>query len=82
MAFEREGDPGPALLIVGLVAWDSDGDAAEFEPVMRLYLQDRLPGRHLLERRGARVLFAAQVPPDAPPGLVEHAWAVFSPVGG
>ncbi|MCY0989670.1 hypothetical protein OV203_21205 [Nannocystis sp. ILAH1] len=66
-----------APLVLGLIAWDGPDEAAEFEPVFRQYLEEKLPGRYQLERRGRDVLFATQVPTDAPATLLAHAWNVF-----
>jgi hypothetical protein len=73
--------PGPAPLVVGLIAWDSEAEAAEFEPVFRAYLEKRVPGAHHLERRRDRVLYATQVHGDARAALAAHAWSAFT-VGG
>ena len=40
-----------APVIVGLIAWDSEAEAAEFEPVFRTYLDKAMPGAHHLELR-------------------------------
>lgn len=78
LVFDRKPRADPAPLVLGLVAWDSEADAAEFEPLFRAYLQKKQPGRHLLQRRGAQVLFATEVPEDARPALERAAWSAFS----
>jgi hypothetical protein len=70
--------PGDAPLIVGLIAFDSDADAAEFEPVFTAYLQKQVPGAFHLERRQARVLFATQVRDPATAAAVGNAWDAFT----
>jgi hypothetical protein len=70
--------PGVAPLCVGLVAFDSDADAAEFEPVFTAYLGKHVQGAFHLERRQARVLFATQVRDDATRTAVRNAWSAFT----
>lgn len=77
LVFDRKAKPDAAPLVLGLVAWDSEGDAVEFEAPFRAYLEQKMPGRHLLQRRGARVLFATEVPAAVLPALARDAWAAF-----
>lgn len=71
-----------APIIVGLIAWDSEAEAAEFEPVFRVYLDKVMPGAHHLERRHDQVLFATQLrDPDARKAVVAHAWSAFTVAG-
>ncbi len=71
-----------APLIVGLVAWDSEADAAEFEPVFRAYLEKAMPGAFFLERRADQVVFATQVRDAAArTAVAAHAWTTFTVAG-
>ena len=78
-----ERDPvGQAPLVLGLIAWDSDADAAEFEATFRLYLEKAMPGAFICQRRGAQVLFAAQVRDSATrQALATHGWSAFTVAG-
>lgn len=85
VAFEHETDPAAAPLLVGVIVWDSVAEAKEFEPVFRDYLEQRKPGEFLLERKGAKVLYAthfAEALADAKPGpakaLSKAAWSAFT----
>ena len=69
---------GDAPLIVGMLAFDSEADAAEFEPVFTAYLQKQVSGAFHLERRQARVLFATQVRDPATAAAVGNAWNAFT----
>jgi hypothetical protein len=71
-----------APVIVGLIAWDSEAEAAEFEPVFRTYLDKVMPGAHHLERRRDQVLFATQLrDPDTRKAVLAHAWSSFTVAG-
>ncbi|MEX1364947.1 MAG: hypothetical protein AB1Z98_17595 [Nannocystaceae bacterium] len=62
-------------LVVGVIVWDSDRDAAEFEEVFTDYLQRMVPDDHAIDRRGDRVLFATGIPADVEASkLVAAAW--------
>lgn len=76
---ERGSDHASAPVVLGLIAWDRDREAAEFEPVFRRYLEGKSSGQYLLQRRDVRVVFAMQVPPDDLASVSEVMWAVFSP---
>jgi len=78
-----ERDPaGLAPVVVGLVAWDSEADAAEFTDTFRLYLEKAMPAAFLCERRGAHVLYASQVRDQTTrAALSAHAWAAFTVAG-
>lgn len=77
LVFDRKGKPDAAPLTVSVVAWDTEADAVEFEAPFREYLKQKMPGRFLLQRRGAKVLFATEVPPDLLPALARDAWTAF-----
>lgn len=70
--------PGPAPLIVGHVVFDSEADAAEFEPVFRAYLDKKLPTTHHLERRKAGLLYATQIHDEPTRAAVAAAWPAFT----
>ena len=71
-----------APVIVGLIAWDSEAEAAEFEPVFRSYLDKVMPGAHHLERRRDQVLFATQLrDADTRKAVLAHAWSAFTVAG-
>ena len=82
VAFDR--DPAElAPVIVGLVAWDSEADAAEFEPVFHAYLEKAMPGAFHLERRRDQVVFATQVRDAATrKAVATHAWSAFTVARG
>lgn len=63
--------------MLGLLAWDDAEEAAEFEPVFRRYLAYMQGGRYVIQRRGADVVFATQVPADAMPRITQMIWAVL-----
>ncbi|MBA3545659.1 MAG: hypothetical protein H0T76_04180 [Nannocystis sp.] len=75
-------DRSPAELapvIVGLIAWDSAAEAAEFEPVFRTYLDKVMPGAYHLERRNDQVLFATQLrDAQTRKAVLAHAWGAFT----
>ena len=81
LALDR--DPvGAAPLIVGLIAWDSEADAGEFEATWRLYLEKVMKDAFILQRRGDQLLFAAQVRDDATrDAIASHAWSAFTVAG-
>jgi hypothetical protein len=81
LALDRQ-PAGAAPLIVGVVAWDSETDAAEFEATWRLYLEKVMPNAFILQRRGDQLLFAAQVrDPATRDALANHAWSAFTVAG-
>ena len=81
LVLERE-PAGVAPIVVGLIAWDSEADAAEFTATFQLYLEKTMPGTFVLERRGAHVLYASQVrDPATHATLRTHAWAAFTVAG-
>ncbi len=68
-----------APIIVGLIAWDSEAEAAEFEPVFRAYFDKAMPRAYHLERRGDQVLFATQLrDPEARKAVIANAWSAFT----
>ena len=81
LALDRQ-PAGAAPLIVGVVAWDSEDDAAEFEATWRLYLEKVMPDAFILQRRGDQLLFAAQVrDPASRDAIASHAWSAFTVAG-
>lgn len=60
VALDRQTDPAAAPVLVGVIAWDSDADAKEFEISFRAYLEQTQPGAHLIQRRGREILYATQ----------------------
>lgn len=84
LVLERAGDPelGRLPITAGMIAWDTEGDAGEFEGIFRRYLAGKTGGKFVLERRGARVLFATWVPDEATGKAIAAAgWSAFT-VGG
>ncbi|HEY0138242.1 MAG TPA: hypothetical protein VGB85_29360, partial [Nannocystis sp.] len=81
LVLERE-PAGVAPIVLGLIAWDSEADAAEFTETFQLYLEKTMPGAFVLERRGAQVLYASQVRDAATrAALHTHAWTAFTVAG-
>lgn len=70
--------PGPAPTIVGMIAFDSDADAAEFEPIFRAYLDKSVPKTFHLERRKSSVLYATQLHDDPTRTAAAAAWTAFT----
>jgi hypothetical protein len=60
VVFDHQTNPALAPLVVGVIAWDSEADAKEFEPSFRAYLEETLPDEHLIQRRGREVLYATR----------------------
>lgn len=75
VAVNRQGDEAwDVPLVVGVIVWDSDRDAQEFEEVFRAYLEEEVPD-HAIDRRGDEVLFATGIPPELDAStLVSTAW--------
>jgi hypothetical protein len=68
--------PGaPLTVVVGAIAWDSAADAKEFEGPFRRYLEHVRAQDHLLERRGAVVVFVTGRAPSRE--LAEAAWSAI-----
>ncbi len=84
VVFDRQTDPAAAPLLVGLIAWDSEADAKEFEGSFRAYFEQTKPGDHLIQRKGREILyathFAAALTGQADPlaGLAKAGWASLS----
>jgi hypothetical protein len=84
IALERQTNPAAAPLVVGMIVWDTERDAKEFEPVFRRYLEHTKPGQHLLERKRDKILYAthhdALAGPEGPPTkqLTAAGWRAFS----
>ncbi|MFV8753931.1 hypothetical protein ACNOYE_25580 [Nannocystaceae bacterium ST9] len=84
VVLDRQTDPAAAPLLVGVIAWDSDADAKEFEPSFRAYLDETKPGDHFIQRRGREILyathFAAALADQADPlaALGKAGWASVS----
>lgn len=77
--FLQPDQPGDSIpVVLGLVAWDGQGEAAEFEPAFRQYLEATLPGLYAMQRRDSRVVFVLQLPSVEAKRLTEAAWAMFS----
>ena len=77
LVFDRPGRPDVTPLVVGLVAWDSEADAREFEAAFTAYLMAKMPTTSLIRRRGDRVLFATGVPAGLGGALDPAGWAAF-----
>jgi len=76
VVLDREEDPLPAPIVVGMIVWDSKRDAGEFEASLRKYLEEMMPGAYLLERKRERVLFATRLPPGiTPESIAGPAWS-------
>lgn len=58
VVLDRQTEPAAAPLLVGVIAWDSEADAKQFEPALRTYLEYTKPDEHLVQRRGKQVLYA------------------------
>lgn len=70
-----QGPPWPIPMVVALVVWDTDRDAAEFEEALAAYLEKNVPDDHALDRKGDRVVFATGIPADIDASdLLSAAW--------
>lgn len=82
IALEHETNPAAAPLLVGVIIWDSEREAKEFEPVFRQYLETYKPTAHLLVRKRDKILYATHfdVVVGAEPAeqLSKAAWRAFS----
>lgn len=81
LVLERADDAAARRLpiVVGMIAMDRAGDADELAPVLAAYLEQQMPGAHVLERRGARFLFATQVAQAATQrAIAEVGWEAFA----
>jgi hypothetical protein len=78
VAFQAAGSPQAVPLVLGLLAWDSAADAAEFEPVFRRYLAHMVRGGYVVDRRGSDVVFATAVPPQATSRFAATIWTVLA----
>jgi len=78
VVLQPSGSMAAIPLVLGLIAWDDANEAAEFEPVFRRYLARIVRGGYVMERRGAEVAFATQVPADARQRFTEKVWAVLT----
>lgn len=58
IALEHQTNPAAAPLLVGVIAWDSEREAKEFEPVFREYLEAHKPSGHVLVRKRDKILYA------------------------
>ncbi len=64
---------------IGVITWDSKLDADEFGPSFRTYLEGKMPGAFVLERRGRRFLYATRVREPATRQLIaELGWDMFT----
>ncbi len=83
VVLEHETNPAAAPLLVGVIAWDSEAEAKEFEPLFRAYLEEKKSTDFVLERRRSHVLFAThfQEPlagqTDPSKALAKAGWASF-----
>ncbi|MFO7565994.1 MAG: hypothetical protein R6X02_25345 [Enhygromyxa sp.] len=82
IVLERETNPAAAPLLVGVITWDSEREAREFEPVFERYLEASKPDAHLLVRKRDKILYATHfdVIGDNEPAkqLSQAAWRAFS----
>jgi hypothetical protein len=82
VVLERETNPAAAPLLVGVIAWDSEREAKEFEPVFQRYLETVKPNAHLMVRKRDKILYAThfEVVAGQEPAeqLSKAAWRAFS----
>jgi hypothetical protein len=78
VALDKKVNPDAAPIVVGLIAWDSDKDAKEFEPAFRAYLEEKKSGNYLIERKRDRVLFATHTGTLEPKTVSKAGWKAFS----
>jgi hypothetical protein len=82
VVLERETNPAAAPLLVGVIAWDSEREAREFEPVFQRYLETVKPNAHLMVRKRDKILYAThfEVVAGQEPAeqLSKAAWRAFS----
>ncbi len=70
-------------VVVGLIAWDSERDAAEFELSFRKYLDQQVGREMMLIRKRDLVVFATRVSDDVDRTALEHAsWRAFTVARG
>lgn len=79
LVFDRKRAPDPVPLVIGLIAWDTEADAREFEAAFNAYLMAKMPTTSLVRRRGDRVLFATGIPPGLGGAIDPAAWSAFPP---
>ncbi len=66
-------------IAVGLIAWDRSIDADEFETSFRVYLEAKMPGAFVFERRGSEFLYATRVVDASNRRLItELGWQIFT----
>jgi hypothetical protein len=82
IALEHETNPAAAPLLVGVITWDNEREAKEFEPVFREYLEHHKPATYLLVRKREKILYAThfEVLGETQPAeqLTKAAWRAFS----
>lgn len=79
VALDRREHHEVAPLLLGMVAWDSEADAAEFEPAFAGYLAGHDLGDVLVDRRGHEVVYATRFAPHLDRKAARDiAWAVLS----
>lgn len=84
VVLERQTDPAAAPLLVGVIAWDSEAEAKQFEPSLRTYFEHTKPDEHLVWRKGSAVLYATHYGPaladhgDPSAALGKAGWASFT----
>jgi hypothetical protein len=64
VALDRAKGRLPAPVVAGVIAWDTELDAREFQPIFARYLEEHAAQRTLVRRKGAKVVFATGVPDD------------------
>lgn len=77
LVFDRKSKPDVTPLVVGMIVWDTEADAREFEAAFTKYLMERMPTTSLIRRRADRVLFATGIPPGTGGALDPAAWNAF-----
>lgn len=82
IVLERETNRADAPLLVGVITWDSEHEAKEFEPVFQRYLEAHKPNTHLLVRKREKILYATHFQvvsgPEPAEQLSKAAWRAFS----
>ena len=73
VAFDREGDPLPAPVVVAAVVWDSEQDAKEFEAAFARYLDEVVQEGTFIARRDDLVVFGTRLPAQLDPQAVLEA---------
>jgi hypothetical protein len=77
LAIDRTTSPQPAPVVVGLISWDAEREAREFEPVFRRYLEHRVGEDFILERKRDKVVYATRLDGNDPKTVSKAAWKAF-----